>query len=164
MNSSENRTKHLYELLKDFDRAMLITHSGDGHMHARPMAVAELKADADAYFVTRIESPKVAEISANPNVTLTFQASRRFASLCGRVSLVRDQALVDRLWKEDWKLWFPQGKSDPAISLLKFEAEHGEYWDTDGVEGLKYVFDALKAYLKGEMPKADENQHAKVSL
>src|SRR5688500_4764383 len=78
-----NRTEHLYDLLKDFDRAMLITHSDEGHMHARLMAVAELKADADAgaYFATRIESPKVTEISANPNVTLTFQASQRFASL-----------------------------------------------------------------------------------
>lgn len=52
------RREHLYDLLKDFDTAMLVTKSADGHMHARPMAVAELRADADAYFVTGIDSPK----------------------------------------------------------------------------------------------------------
>ena len=42
--------RHLYDLIKDFGTAMLITHQPDGKCHARPMAVAELKTDADAYF------------------------------------------------------------------------------------------------------------------
>ncbi len=72
-----DRREHLYDLLKDFDTAMLVTRSADGHMHARPMAVAEMRPDADAYFVTGIDSPKVAEIKANPDVTLTFQSKTR---------------------------------------------------------------------------------------
>ncbi len=71
---STNTQKHLYDLLKDFDTAMLVTQSADGHMHSRPMAIAELRADSDAYFVTSIDSPKVDEIKANPSVTLTFQS------------------------------------------------------------------------------------------
>ena len=162
--ATETRTEHLYDLLKDFDRAMLVSHSADGHMHARPMAVAELRPSADAYFVTRAESPKVAEIAADPNVTLTFQGSRKFATLSGRMSVVRDQSTIDRLWKEDWKLWFPKGKTDPAITLLKFDAEDGEYWDNEGVQGIQYVFEALRAYVKGEMPKSTQEQNAKVNL
>jgi len=154
----------LYDLLKDFDTAMLVTQSADGHMHSRPMAVAEMRPDADAYFVTGIDSPKVAEINANPNVTLTFQSSNQFATLSGRGTIVRDQALIDRLYKEDWKIWFPKGKTDPSISMLKFSAQDGEYWDNSGVQGLKFVFEAAKAYVKGERPKEDEKQHAKVAL
>lgn len=129
------------------------------------MAIAELRADSDAYFVTSIDSPKVAEIKANPSVTLTFQSSNQYASLSGRATIVRDQALVDRLYKEDWKIWFPQGKTDPSISMLKFNAQHGEYWDNAGAQGLKFVFEAAKAYVKGERPKEDDQkQHAKVDL
>jgi general stress protein 26 len=101
MPTATRQREHLYDLLKDFDTAMLVTRSADGHMHARPMAVAEMRPDADAYFVTNIDSPKVAEIHANPSVTLTFQSSTQFASLSGRATVVRDQALVDRLYKED---------------------------------------------------------------
>ncbi len=158
------RAEHLYDLLKDFDTAMLITRSGEGHMHARPMAVAELRPDADAYFVTAIDSPKVAEIEASPDVTLTFQSSNQFASVCGRVRVVRDPALIDRLWKEAWKVWFPKGKNDPSISLLQFNAQHGEYWDNAGTQGLKYAFEAAKAYVKGQTPISDQKQHAKVEL
>lgn len=127
MPTATNQREHLYDLLKDFDTAMLVTRSADGHMHSRPMAVAEMRPDADAYFVTSIDSPKVAEITANPNVTLTFQSSTQFASLSGRATIVRDQALVDRLYKEDWKIWFPKGKTDPSISMLRFSAQDGEY-------------------------------------
>jgi len=156
--------KHLYELLKDFSTAMLVTHSPDGHMHGRPMAIAEMRPDADAYFVTGIDSPKAAEIAAHPVVTLTFQSSNQYASLSGRAEIVQDRALIDRLYKEDWKIWFPQGRSDPAISLIKFTAQDGEYWDNAGAQGLKFVYRAAKAYLKGETPPEDQKQHAKVDL
>ena len=164
MANSADRREHLYDLLKDFDTAMLVTRSSDGHMHARPMAVAEMRPDADAYFVTGIDSPKVAEINANPGVTLIFQSKTQFASVSGRATIVRDKALIDRLYKEDWKIWFPEGKSDPSISILKFNAQDGEYWDNAGAQGLKFLFRAATAYVKGEEPKEDEKQHAKVDL
>ena len=53
---------------------------------------------------------------------------------------------------------------DPSIALLKLDAEQGEYWDNAGVQGLKYAFEAIKAYAKGETPAADDRQHAKVDL
>jgi general stress protein 26 len=164
MASTDSARAHLYELLKDFDTAMLVTHSGDGESHARPMAVAELRPDVDAYFVTAIDSPKVAEIETNQNVTLTFQSSKQFATLSGRMSVVRDQALLDRLWKEPWKVWFPRGKSDPSLVLLKLDPEHGEYWDNTGIQGLKYAFRAAKAYAAGTTPATDREQSAKVPL
>lgn len=164
MNTPTENREHLYDLLKDFDTAMLVTRSPDGRTHARPMNVAEMNADADAYFVTSIDSPKVAEIEANPAVIITFQSSSQYASVSGHATLVRDQALIDSLWSEAWKVWFPKGKTDPAILLIKFDAEDGEYWDNAGKEGLKYAFEAAKAYAKGETLKPDENQHARVNL
>ena len=47
-----NTHEHLYDLVKDFDTAMLVTKDAGGKLHARPMSVAELRADADAYFAT----------------------------------------------------------------------------------------------------------------
>ena len=165
MTRATSTQENLYDLLKDFDTAMLVTQSADGHMHSRPMAIAELRPDSDTYLVTSIDSPKVAEIQANPGVTLTFQSSNQYASLSGEATIVRDRALIDRLYKEDWKIWFPQGRTDPSIALLRLNAQHGEYWDNAGAEGLKYVFEAAKAYVKGERPKEDdEQQHAKVTL
>lgn len=156
--------QHLYDLVKDFKTAMLVTMPGAGGVHARPMAVAEMKPDADVYFVTSIDSPKVAEIEANPDVLVTFQGRSEFAALYGTVSVSRDRALIDRLWSETWKAWFPNGKDDPSISVLTFRAREGEYWDSSGLEGAKYLFEGMKAILKGRRPEVDQTQHAKVKL
>ncbi|HEU4617494.1 MAG TPA: pyridoxamine 5'-phosphate oxidase family protein [Gammaproteobacteria bacterium] len=164
MAAKNHPRAHLYELLKDFDTAMLVTHADDGESHARPMAVAQLRPAAEAYFVTAIDSPKVGEIESNPRVTLTFQSSKQFATVTGCMSVERDRALLDRLWKEPWKVWFPKGKSDPSLVLLKLDPEHGEYWDNTGIQGVKYAFEAAKAYAAGTTPATDRSQNAKVGL
>ncbi|HEX7238063.1 MAG TPA: pyridoxamine 5'-phosphate oxidase family protein [Gammaproteobacteria bacterium] len=154
--------EHLYDLLEGFETAMLVTRSNDGHMHARPMAVAEVRADADAYFVTSIDSPKVAEIYADADVLLTFQSAHQYAAIYGRVNVVRDRALIERLWKETWKTWFPGGKSDPEIALLRFDADHGELWNDAGMSGAQYEFEGSRAYLR--TPPSDRDGYGRARV
>ena len=159
-----NTREHLFELTKHFKIAMLVTHEQDGGFHSRPMAVAEIKPDADAYFSTSLESPKIAEIEADPRVLITFQGRDEFASIEGTATVLRDRALVDRLWAEDWRLWFPDGKDDPTLCILKVSAQRGEYWDTTGVEGIKFLFEGVKAIVQGRQPVKSAAQNAKVDL
>ena len=164
MDHDSNPRKNLYDILKDFDTAMMIVGATDGHIHGRPMAIALLQENAEMYFVTSIHSPKIAAIQADPTISLTFQSSSQFASLAGQAAIVRDKPMIDDLWKEAWKLWFPEGKDDPSICLIHFSPEDGEYWNNAGAQGLKYAFEAVKAYVKGTTPETDRAQHAKVDL
>lgn len=154
--------QHLYDLASSFKTAMLVTLTPAGTLHARPMAVAELKPDADAYFSTSLDSSKITEIEMNPKVLVTFQADSRFAAIEGTAEIIRDPAEIARLWSEDWRLWFPKGKEDPSLCLLKVSAEQGEYWDNSGLEGLKFRFEALRACLAGRVPEKTEAQNANV--
>jgi general stress protein 26 len=156
--------KHLRELLGGFDTAMLVTRAADGGMHARPMMVAELEPDADSYFVTSIDAPKVAEIEDDSDVLMTFQSDKQYAAVYGHATVTQDRALVDRLWKEAWQVWFPQGRSDPSIALVRLDAERAEIWDNAGARGLRYAFEAAKAYLRGERPRVDPEQHTRVRM
>jgi len=156
--------QHLYDLIKDFDTAMLITHGPGGDMHARPMAVAQLKPNADTYFATSIESPKIAELEQNPRALVLFQSSSQFAAVRGAARVVRNRALIDKLWSETWRVWFPGGKDDPTLCILKVDATDGEYWDTSGLQGLKFAFEGLKAIVQGRQAEKDQMQHAKVTL
>jgi general stress protein 26 len=157
------KENNLYDVVKDFDETMLVTHSTRG-MHARPMAIARLDENMMAYLLTDMNSIKVEEIRANPQALLTFQSARKFATVSGELTVDDDRALIGTLWKEIWKVWFPIGKSDPNIALLKFTPSEGEFWDNAGIQGLKYVYAAAKAYMAGERPKLDSEQHSKVSI
>jgi general stress protein 26 len=161
---AEQKADRLYDIVKDFDNGILVTRLADGTSHARPMAVAEIRADGDIFFATALESPKVAEIAASPDVVVTFQSGSQFASIAGRAEVVRDRALIEQLWSEAWKVWFPQGKSDPSLCLIRVDGREGEYWDNAGAQGIKRAFQTAKAYLKGRTPEIDEKQNAKVRI
>lgn len=163
--SEQNNQKHLYELLKDFSTAMLVSRDESGMMHARPMAVAQLKPDADAYFATSMASPKAAEIQSSPEVLVSFQSATQFASVTGRAVVVQDRLLIDQLWSEEWRVWFPGGKDDANLAIIKVDAREGEFWDNSGLNGLSYLFEGVKAIIKGEKLANDKGgAHAKIRL
>jgi general stress protein 26 len=163
-DSNSDLAARLYDVVKDFDTAVLVTNLADGRTHARPMAVAEVRRDGDIVFATDAGSPKVAEIAANPDVVVTFQGKNRFAAIAGRAAVLQDRALVEKLWSEMWRVWFPGGKDDPKLCLIRVAAQEGEYWDNAGAQGIKYVYEAAKAYATGTTPDQDARQNAKVKL
>lgn len=156
--------EHLHDLIKDFRSAMLTTRTPDGGVHIRPMAVAKLAKDEELFFATGLTTPKVDEIVKNSAVAVTFQSSSEFATLYGTARISKDRALIEDLWSEAWRVWFPGGKDDPNLCLLAITPTSAEYWDSSGLEGFKYLYEGLKAVMQKRPPTHDETQHAKVSL
>ena len=161
----EDVQKKLVDALKSFDNVMVATTADDGTVHARPMAVAEVDDHGVLWFVTAIESGKVDEAKKDARGLVTGQKGNLFVSVSGMIGVVRDRERIAALWKPAWKVWFPEGKEDPSISLMRLTPEVGEYWDNQGVKGVKYLFEAAKALISGERAHPNgKDQHAKVSL
>jgi general stress protein 26 len=164
--SESDKRQKLKKLLSDFSTAMMTTRTADGRLRSRPLAIAGHRNDGAIYFSTAIESPKVRELEADSQVNVTMQDKLRFVSVSGTARVVEDRALVEQLWSETWKVWFPKGKDDPSLRILIVEPQEAAYWDGSGVEGLKYFFESAKAYLMGTRPESDEDQRhtARVKL
>jgi general stress protein 26 len=157
--------EHLLALLKGFDTGMLATRTTEGTLRARPMALAEVADDGTIHVVAGLDDPKVAEIERDPQVGLFVQGKTQWASVSGRARVVRDRALIDRLWSEVWRVWNPGGKDDPNICLLRIDPTDGEYWDTAGARGVRFVLAAAKAYVTGTTPDTSGiDDNAKVPL
>lgn len=54
-----------------------------------------------------------------------------FACLDGDVSVDNDRAQIDKLWNNQVEAWFPGGKTDPNLTLLRFDIDSAELWETD---------------------------------
>ncbi len=157
--------RHLKDLLSDFSTAMMITRSSDNSIHARPMSIAEMGEDGMLYFATSLDSGKLRQIEADPRVGLTLQSSSVFISILGVAHVSTDRALIDRVWSEAMKIWFPEGKDDPSLVILKIDPQTAEYWDNSGMKGLGFAASALTAYVTGKPIAAeDSGSHAKVAL
>lgn len=165
MNDDVNVKSQLIDSLKKFDNVMVTTRAQDGAMHSRPMAVAEVDDRGVVWFVTAKDSAKTHEVSTDARCSVTGQKDGIYVSLSGRLDVVNDRERVRSLWKEAWKVWFPEGKEDPNICLMRLTTEVGEYWDNRGANGVRYLFEAAKALLDGRPASPnDPKQHAKVAL
>ncbi len=65
-----------------------------------------------------------------------------FACLSGTAKIDNDAGMIDKLWSKQAEAWFPGGKTDPNLALLRFDIADAELWETDlSISGkLKMVF------------------------
>lgn len=163
---TESPHDRLNDLLAGFETAMLVTRTPEGELRSRPLAVAQIEADGTLWFLTQRDSAKVDEIMEERQVNVAMQSNLKFVSISGIATAVENRRKVNEIWNEAWRHWFPDGKEDPFLLLLRVDGRTGEYWDNSGSSGIKYLIEAGKAYLAGTRPDVDHDPqiHAKVNL
>ena len=160
----ENDLEKLRELVKDIDFCMLTTIDEGGDLHSRPMSSnGDIDADGDIWFFTSASSHKVSEINQLPKVNVSFAdpENQRYISVSGTAQLVRDRAKIDELWRPEFKIWFPEGKDDPEVALLRVSLEKAEYWDSPS-STIGYALSFVSSLVTGKQPDLGENR--KVNL
>lgn len=80
-----------------------------------------------------------------------------FACLSGVARVDEDQALIDKLWSRQAEAWFPAGRNDPSLALLRFDIDEAELWEADvSISG------KLKMLFGGKINADEEGSHAVV--
>ena len=156
----------VHELLQTFHTAMLVTHATDDGLHARPMEIAQAAEDCHVWFFTDGTSPKSQEIRHDQEVLLTFQKDhQKYLCISGQAELVNDRTMIEAFWKEPYRVWFPNGVEDPNLTLVHVIPHRAEYWDNSGLQGVRYLYEAAKAYIQGNKPEIDSEEiHGTVTL
>jgi general stress protein 26 len=160
----QDNLQKLREMVKDIDFCMLTTVDENGNLHSRPMSVnGDIDPDGDLWFFTSASSHKVTEISKLPKVNVSFADpdNQHYVSISGKAQLVRDRNKIDELWKPEFKMWFPEGKDDPQVALLRVNLEKAEYWDSPS-STIGYVLNFVSSLVTGK--EADHGENRKIEL
>ena len=80
-----------------------------------------------------------------------------FACLSGVARVDNDFAMIDKLWNKQVEAWFPGGKDDPNLALLRFDIESAELWETD-----MSLAGKLKMLFGGKIRSDETGSHAVV--
>ena len=159
-HSREEALQKLRELVKDIDFCMLTTIDENGDPHSRPMSSnGDIDPDGDLWFFTNLSSHKVTEIEKLPKVNLSFAdpENQRYISITGVADLVRDRKKIEELWRPEFKIWFPKGKDDPEIALLRISLQKGEYWDNPS-STIGFALSFVSSLVTGKQPDLGENK------
>ena len=121
------------ELLEGFPIAFMVTVI-EGTVTARPIGVVGDHGafEGSLWFITDKRSRKVAAIESGSTTALMFQNDKEgaYLHLSGRASVVENRQKLEELYTTLQRTWFPLGLDDPNITLIRFDAEQGDYWDS----------------------------------
>ncbi|MEJ8756582.1 pyridoxamine 5'-phosphate oxidase family protein [Pontibacter sp. H259] len=160
MNNEQNENlQKLIDKIKDIDIAMMTTADDDGSLRSRPMRNMQIKEDGIIWFFTGYESAKSHELKNDSHVNLSYAdpSNNLYVSVSGRASLSRDKAKIDELWNPAMKAWFPEGKDDPNVGLIKVTIDKAEYWDSPN-SAVVHLYGVVKAAITGEPAHPGENK------
>jgi general stress protein 26 len=143
---SEKREK-VRQLVNSIDFAFLVSQTGNGMLHGRPMSTAKVEENADViYFAADRHSAKIEEIVRDPNVFLGYvnTSGSDWVSIAGTARAVDDRAKIHELYSAHWNNWF-DGPDDPKLILIEVQPSVAEYWDSGSklIAVAKFTFGAV---------------------
>ncbi len=166
METNSVQLEKVHALLGEYSTAMLITCQGDGTLHARPMAIADLSVGCGLRFITNDQSPKMQEIQTNSHVYVVCQKENSsYLSIAGTASVVFEREGIEAVWDDSFLVWFPKGKEDPHLALITVVPQRIEYWESHEMNWVSNLWEAARSYVSGERTRTQsEVGHGVVTL
>ena len=154
-NSDTRQIKaDLWKKMKD--SPFLMVGPANGSAHSEPLT-AQL--DPDQVDTLFFFIGKDNRIAGSDDVMLQFVSKGHdfFACLRGRARIDNDRSMIDKLWNKQVEAWFPGGRNDPNLALLRVDIDDAELWETDmSISGM------VKMLFGGPIKAGDEGSHARV--
>lgn len=151
MSTPQELEQKFWKALKS-DRTLMLGVDGVEDGHSRPMtAMIEGEARGPIWFFTGKPNAVVDHLSQQRRAIAAFISKGHdlFASIHGNLVIDNDPAVIDRLWNPFIGAWF-NGKEDPKLVLLRFDAEHAQVWlnENNFLAGVKLMLgvDPTKDY------------------
>lgn len=149
MTNTPETLDALKSIIKSAKVAMLVTHSPENRLVARPMQLQEVEFDGDLWFLTRTDTDKYEEIKTNDDVNVII-SEKSYASISGKAEIVDDLNKKKEFWNKAYEVMFDMDYTDPRLILIKVKSETAEYWETGSM--IKSAYNFMKKVVGKEEP------------
>ncbi len=154
MSDNHELKEHLWKKMTDGPFVMV---GLDGGGHSEPLTVQLDKDQVDTLLFFVAKDNRV--VRGGPAmVQFVSKGQDFFACLAGTISVDNNPALIDKLWSKQVESWFPGGRNDPNVTLIRFDISDLEVWESDMTLSGK-----LKMIFGGKIKPEEEGSHAKLS-
>ncbi len=153
--STDELKEHLWEKLKKGPFVMIGLADGKSHSEPLTAQLDEDQVDTIWFFIGKDN-----RLASGGAAMAQFVSKGQdfFACLSGSVAIDNDPAMIDKLWSKPVEAWFPGGKNDPSLALLRFDIDEAELWESD-----LSLAGKLKMLFGGKIDGGEAGSHARVS-
>ncbi len=109
---------------------MLGTNGDSGFPNIKAMFKMEKEGLKTIWFSTNTSSKRVAQLRRDSKACVYFADRKQLKGLMlvGNIDILQDNESKQRLWREGFELYYPQGVTDPDYSVLRFTTLWGNYY------------------------------------
>lgn len=150
-NQAEITAKFWKALKSDMTVMLGLCSVQEGHAQPMTAQIEDGATGGPIWFFTAIDVSLVKAMGESHAAAAQFASKGHdlFASVQGTLTVDNDRATIDRLWNRFVAAWYPGGKDDPKLTLLRFDPTHAHVWLNENS-----LFAGIKILL-GSDPKQD---------
>lgn len=145
--------KHFWSKLADSPYMMVGLQDGQ---HSEPLTAQLDEDQVDTIFFFIGKDNRMAK-GGPAMLQFVSKGHDFFACLAGTARIDNDFAMIDKLWNSQVEAWFPGGKQDPNLALLRIDIDDAELWETD-----MSITGKVKMLFGGKIKSDETGSHAKV--
>ena len=150
------------------DRVAMLGLVGVEEGHGQPMSAQLLEEHQEhggpIWFFTSKDTDLARALGESHRANLHFASKGHelFAAVHGTLAPFNDRPPIDRLWNKFVAAWFPGGKDDPKLQLLRFDADRAQVWlnESSTLAGIRILLgrDPKQDY-RGKVADVNLRQH-----
>lgn len=150
--------KEFWDSLKKSNTGMLgLDQPG---YHAQPMTAFRDEDTGTIWFFTRDDTDLARDAAIGSGQSAMFHYGSKdqsvWACIHGELSVHgQDRGIIDRYWNPVLAAWYPQGKDDPRLTILRFDAGDGRVWVSEGGV-FKFAYEIAKANVTKTLPDSGD--------
>ena len=148
--------KEFWKSLKESNTGMLGLDQ-PGH-HAQPMTGFGEPETGTIWFFSRDDTDLAKDVASEQSAMFTYGSKDQeiWACIHGTLSVHgTDREIINRHWNPVLAAWYPEGKEDPHLTILRFDAGDGRIWvSKKGAIG--FFYEIAKANMTKTIPDAGD--------
>lgn len=147
----------LWEDIESHHTGMLMP-LGEVGMHAQPMIAFPERPTRQLWFFTHKDTDLARRVSGGVHAMFTVQHRDLHACIAGDLRVDHDDARVERYWNAVVAAWYPQGRNDPMLTMLRFDCHDAQVWISE-TGPVKIAWEIAKANATHQAPALGGKAH-----
>lgn len=120
------------EIMKETRIATLTYVDDAGRLVSTPMGTQDFEDPGTVWFITELDTDKVAAIRQRPAVNVAYASGTGWVSLAGNAVISEDRAKLEELWDPSVSAFMKGDAHTPNNGLIEVTADTAEYWESPG--------------------------------
>ena len=154
----EAAEKRLWAEIDKLHTGMLGIVDGEPQ-HFQPMTAFSEREAGRIWFFTRTDTDMSKDVAQPRQAMFIIQSKDQELQACisGELTQQLDRAKLDEYWNAHVAAWYPEGKDDPRLTLLRLDCEEAGVWISEGGP-VKYALQVAKANMSKSTPDIGQRQ------